>query len=216
MGDIIPFEKRKTVDRRNVPSTADAYKKADAEFEAVAKRFMENGGEDELSEFLDAMGALADTVLNDPNVQAMQERERKEEEEFLKRNQEIIRNEPKFDMGLRMQYYAEVLLGLADKIFHAEGGFSRSFDDFSHFMDYFDSSFSKYSKQYPDLEEEYHFTGEMTFDVAELERMVMECLEEIIQLKPNDSDEDKTRLMYCGSRLFEVYRNLLYYHSDTL
>lgn len=216
MGEIIPFERQKTVDKRNVPSTADAYKRADAEFEETAKRFVESDGEDELSEFLDAMGALADTVLNGPNVQAMQEREKKEEEEFLKRNQEIIRNEPKFDMGLRMQYYAEVLLGLADKIFHAEDGFSRPFDDFSHFMDYFDSSFSKYSKQYPDLEEEYHFTGEMTFDMAELERMAMECLEEIVQLKPNDSDEDKTRLLYCGSRLFEVYRNLLYYHSDDL
>lgn len=216
MGEIIPFERRKPVDKRNISSTADAYKRADAEFEAVAKRFMESGGEDELSEFLDAMGILADTVLNGPNVQAMQERERKEEEEFLKRNQEIIRNEPKFDMGLRMQYYAEVLLGLADKIFHAEDGFSQPFDDFSHFMDYFDAAFSKYSKQYPDLKEEYHFTGEMTFDVAELERMVMECLKEIAQLKPNDSDEDKTRLMYCGSRLFELYRNLLYYHSDDL
>lgn len=216
MGEIIPFEKWKTVDKRNISSTADACKRADAEFEAVAKRFMESGGEDELSEFLDAMGALADTVLNGSDVQIMQEREKKEEEEFLKRNQEIIRNEPKFDMGLRMQYYAEVLLGLADKIFHAEDGFSQPFDDFSHFMDYFDAAFSKYSKQYPDLEEEYHFTGEMTFDVAELERMVMECLEEIVQLKPNDSDEDKTRLLYCGSRLFEVYRNLLYFHSDDL
>lgn len=216
MGDIIPFDKRKTVDKRNISSTADAYKRADAGFEAVAKRFMESDGEDELSDFLDAMGALADTVLNGSDVQVMQEREKKEEEEFLKRDQEIIRNEPKFDMGLRMQYYAEVLLGLADKIFHAEDGFSRPFDDFSHFMDYFDSSFSKYSKQYPDLEEEYHFTGEMTFDMAELERMAMECLEEIVQLKPNDSDEDKTRLLYCGSRLFEVYRNLLYYHSDDL
>lgn len=147
MGEIIPFEKRKTVDRRNVPSTATAYERAGAEFEAVAHRFMESGGEDELSEFLNAMGILADTVLNGPNVQAMQEREKKEEEEFLKRNQEIIRNEPKFDMGLRMQYYAEVLLGLADKIFHAEDGFSQPFDDFSHFMDYFDAAFSKYSKQ---------------------------------------------------------------------
>lgn len=216
MGEIIPFEKRKTVDRRNVPSTATAYERAGAEFEAVAHRFMESDGEDELSEFLDAMGILADTVLNGPNVQAMQEREKKEEEEFLKRNQEIIRNEPKFDMGLRMQYYAEVLLGLADKIFHAEDGFSQPFDDFSHFMDYFDSAFSKYSKQYPDLEEEYHFTGELILDMAELERMVMECLKEIVQLKPNDSDKDKTRLMYCGSRLFELYRNLLYYHSDDL
>lgn len=216
MGEIIPFEKWKTVDKRNISSTADAYKRADAEFEETAKRFVESDGEDELSEFLDAMGALADTVLNGPNVQIMQEREKKEEEEFLKRNQEIIRNEPKFDMGLRMQYYAEVLLGLADKIFHAEDGFSRPFDDFSHFMDYFDSSFSKYSKQYPDLEEEYHFTGELILDVAELERMVMECLEEVIQLKPNDSDEDKTRLMYCGSWLFELYRNLLYYSSSAL
>lgn len=216
MGDIIPFEKRKTVDRRNVPSTADACKRADAEFEAVAKRFVESDGDEGLTEFLDAMGILADTVLNGPNVQAMQEQERKEEEEFLKRNQEIIRNEPKFDMGLRMQYYAEVMLGLADKIFHAEDGFSQPFDNFSHFMDYFDAAFSKYSKQYPDLEEEYYFTGELTMDMAELERMVMECLKEIVQLKPNDSDEDKTRLLYCGSRLFEVYRNLLYYSSSAL
>lgn len=216
MGEIIPFEKRKTVDKWNISSTTDAYKRADAEFEAVAKRFVESDGDEGLTEFLDAMGILADTVLNGPNVQAMQERERKEEEEFLKRNQEIIRNEPKFDMGLRMQYYAEAMLGLADKMFHVEDGFSQPFDDFSYFMDYFNAAFSKYSKQYSDLEEEYHFTGEMAFDVAELERMVMECLLEIIQLKPNDSDEDKTRLLYCGSRLFEVYRNLLYYHSDTL
>lgn len=216
MGDIIPFDKRKTVDKRNISSTATAYKRADAEFEETAKRFMESDEAEELAEFLDAMGALADTVLNGPDVQAMLEREKKEEEEFLKRNQEIIRNEPKFDMGLRMQYYAEVMLGLADKIFHTEDGFLQPFDDFFRFMDRFDTAFSKYSRQYPDLEEEYQFTGEMTFDVAELERMVMGCLEEIIQLKPNDSDKDKTRLLYCGSRLFEVYRNLLYYHSDTL
>lgn len=216
MGDIIPFDKRKTVDKRNISSTADSYKRADAEFEETAKRFVESDGDEGLAEFLNAMGILADTVLNGPNVQAMQEREKKEEEEFLKRNQEIIRNDSKFDMGLRMQYYAEVLLGLADKIFHAEDGFSQPFDDFSHFMEYFDSAFSKYSKQYPDLEEEYHFTGELILDMAELERMVMECLKEIVQLKPNDSDKDKTRLLYCGSRLFEVYRNLLYFHSDDL
>lgn len=209
MGQIINFEADK---KRN--TVTDPFDVADAEFEEAARRFAESKGEEGLEEFLHAMGALAASALDGLDVQAMVEWEKKKREEFLKRNQEIIKNEPKFDAGLRMQYYAGVLLGLVDKVFHTEDGFSQPFDDFADFWNLFDIAFSEYTHQYPDLEEEYCFSGELTYDVVELERMVMECLEEVIQLNPNDSDRDKTRLLYNGSRLFELYRNMLYYSSE--
>lgn len=208
MGQIIDFDANK----KN--TATDPFDVADAEFEEAAKRFVESDGEEGLEEFLKAMKELTGEIVDDPKVQEMMRREEEREQEFRRRNQEIIKHEPKFDAGLKMQYYAKIMLKLADKVFHTEDGFSQPFDDFSYFMELYDSAFSKYSKQYPDLEEEYCFSGELTYDVAELERMVMECLEEVIQLKPNDSDKDKTRLLYHGSRMFELYRNMLYYSSE--
>ena len=205
MGKIIDFDSNKATDPFDV---------ADAEFEEAAKRFMKSDGDEGLDEFLTAMGNLTKEVIDDPKLQEMMKREEEREQEFQRRNQEIIKHEPKFDAGLKMQYYAKIMLELADKVFHTEDGFSRPFDDFSYFMELYDSAFSKYSKQYPELEEEYCFSGELTYDVVELERMVMECLEEVVKLKPNDSDKDKTRLLYHGSRLFELYRNMLYYSSE--
>lgn len=209
MGQIIDFDANK---KRN--TVTDPFAVADAEFEKAAKKFEESEGEEGLEEFLMAMGKLSKEITDDPNVQEMIRREEERENEFRKRNQEIIRSEPKFDAGLKMQYYAKVMLNLVDKIFHTKDGFSQSFDDFPYFMEFYDSAFSKYSKQYPDLEEEYCFAEELTYDVAELERMVMECLEEVILLKPNDSDKDKTRLLFHGNRMFELYRNMLYYSSE--
>lgn len=211
MGQIIDFDANK---KRN--TVTDPFALADAEFEEAAKRFEESEGEEGLEEFLKAMKELTGEIVDvdDPKVQEMMRREEEREQEFRRRNQEIIRNEPKFDAGLKMQYYAKVMLNLADKIFHTEDGFLQPFDDFSYFMEFYDFAFSKYSKQYPDLEEEYCFAEELTYDVAELERMVMECLEEVIQLKPNDSDKDKSRLLYHGNRMFELYRNMLYYSSE--
>lgn len=209
MGQIIDFEANK---KRN--TTIDPFAVADVEFEEAAKKFAESEGDEGLDEFLTAMGNLAKEVIDDPKLQEMMKREEEREQEFRRRNQEIIKHEPKFDAGLKMQYYAKIMLELADNVFHTEDGFSQPFDDFSYFIEFYDAAFSKYSKQYPELEEEYCFSGELTYDVVELERMVMECLEEVIQLKPNDSDKDKTRLLYHGSRLFELYRNMLYYSSE--
>lgn len=211
MGQIVDFDANR---KRN--AVIDPFAVASAEFEKAAKRFAESEGEEGLEEFLKAMKELSEEIVDtdDPKVQEIIGQEREREKEFRRRNQEIIRNEPKFDAGLKMQYYAKIMLELADKVFHTEDGFSQPFDDFSYFMEFYDSAFSKYSKQYPELEEEYCFSGELTYDVVELERMVMECLEEVIQLKPNDSDKDKTRLLYYGSRLFELYRNMLYYCSE--
>ena len=209
MGQIIDFDANK---KRN--TATDPFDVADAEFEEAAKRFAESEGEEGLDEFLTAMENLAKEVVDDSKLQEMMRREEEREQEFRRRNQEIIKHEPKLDAGLKMQYYAKIMLELADKVFHTEDGFSQPFDDFSYFMEFYDSAFSKYSKQYPDLEEEYCFSGELTYDVVELERMVMECLEEVIQLNPNDSNRDKTRLLYHGSRMFELYRNMLYYSTE--
>lgn len=208
-GQIIDFDVNR---KRN--AVTDPFAVANAEFEKAAKRFEESEGEEGLEEFLMAMGNLAKEITDDSNIQGMMRLEEEREKEFRKRNQKVIKNEPKFDAGLRMKYYATIMLELADKVFHTEDGFSQPFDDFAYYMEFYDSAFSKYSKQYPDLEEEYHFTGELTYDVAELERMVVECLEEVIQLNPNDSDRDKTLLLYHGSRMFELYRNMLYYSSE--
>lgn len=68
------------------------------------------------------------------------------------KNKEIIDNEPGFDAGLRMQYYAKLMLNLTDRVFHTEDGFSQPFDDFGEFWTLYDSAFSKYSKQYADVE----------------------------------------------------------------
>lgn len=209
MGKIIAFNSNK---KRN--TVADSFAVADAEFEEAARRFMESDEDEVLDEFLTAMGNLTKEVIDDPKLQEMMRREEEREQEFRRRNQEIIKHEPKFDAGLKMQYYAKILLELADKVFHTEDGFLQPFDDFAYFMEFYDIAFSKYSKQYPELEEEYCFSEELTYDVVELERMVMECLEEVVQLKPNDSDKDKTRLLYHGSRMFELYRNMLYYSSE--
>lgn len=209
MGQLIDFDAYR---KQNM--VTDPFDVADAEFEAAAERFKESGGKEGLPEFLHAMGALAASALDGLDVQAMVEWEKKKREEFLKRNQEIIKNEPKFDAGLRMQYYAGVLLGLVDKVFHTEDGFSQPFDDFADFWNLFDIAFSEYIHQYPELEEKYHFSGELTYDVVKLEQKVMECLQETVRLRPNESDRNKTRLLYCGSWLFEVYRNMLYYSSE--
>lgn len=218
MGDIVPFDGRHPVKKQNISSGVhnDSFRQADAEFETAAERLMESGGEEELAEFLRAMGGLAGEALKNPHVKEVMDKADELYQEFKRRNRDVIDNAPKFDAGLRMQYYAEVMLGLADRIFHTEDGFSQPFDDFADFMNLYNLAFSKYSEQYSDLEEEYHFTGELTYDVAELERMVMECLKEVVRLRPNESDRDKTRLLYHGSRLFEVYRNMLYYHTDVL
>lgn len=132
--------------------------------------------------------------------------------EFMEEYKEIIDNAPKFDMGLQMQYYAGVMLGYVDAIFHEEGGWRKPFDVFDFFYyNFFCEIAAKFTRYYQHLEREYPFTGKLTYNADKLENLLTTCLKTIIGLHPEDNDEHKTELMYEANRMFEIWRNMVYY-----
>ncbi|MCM1258597.1 MAG: hypothetical protein NC307_12175 [Roseburia sp.] len=207
MGDIVDFDLN-----RGKGEAIDSFAVADADFKEASKRLEENQDEETLKEFLKAMGGLAKEALKNPYLKELMDGADELYKEFQKRYEDIINHAPRFDAGLRMQYYAEVMLSFVQDTFHS--GDRHYFWDFSDFYFLFDNAHSDYARQYKELEEQYPFTGRMTYDADELEKMVTNCLQEIIQLKPNDSDGEKTRLMYKASKLFEIYRNMMYYFDE--
>lgn len=198
MGDIINY--------------MDSFAEADADLAEAAGRLREDQSEENLQEVLKSMGALAREALQNPRLKELMDEADESYKEFLNRYKDIIRSAPKFDAGLRMQYYAEVMLSFVHAVFHSDHiGF---WDDFADFHPLFDAAYSDYAKRYKDLERPYPFTGRLTYDADELEKMVTSCLQDIVRLRPNESDEQKTKLMYKASELFEIYRNMLYYFDQ--
>lgn len=213
MGKIIKFDVQGNARRKTVSNSLTL---ADTEFAEAVKNFEESDEEKGMEDLFSAIKKLAHAVSSGPEVEEMIRISEKRQKEFLEKNKELIDAEPKFDAGLRMQYYAQILLKLAVEIFHTKDGFYKPLDDFSYFMDFYNSAFSKYSSQYSELEEDYCFTGKVTYDIKVLEAMLTDCLVEILQLRPNESDYDRTRLLYNGNRLSELYCNLLDYHADVI
>lgn len=208
MGDIVNFDQR----NRKQKKLMDSFAVADAEFAEAAKGLEKNMTSETLKEFLDSMGSLAKEALKNPYLKELMDGADELQKEFRKRYKDIIDNEPKFDAGLRMQYYAEVMLSFVYPAFHS--GDKHYFWDFSDFYFMFDNAYSNYSGQYKELEESYPFTGRLIYDSNELEKLATDCLQNIIRLNPNKNDEQKTRLMYKASELFEIHRNLMYYFDE--
>ena len=209
MGKIIDFNENKGI---NKPETE--FEAASKRFNDAAKLFLESDGNDGLDIFVEEMANLARAAFCGEGSDELMQRIEQRRIEFVKNNKHLIISD-KFAPDVRIKHYANILLGLIDEVFNTDDGFRKPFDRFSYFMDYFDAAFSNYGSQNPEFDEIYDFSGELIRG-ERLHEMIKECLTDIIQLKPNESDDDKRRLLYDGYRMFELYRSLLYYSDDML
>ncbi|MCM1540810.1 MAG: hypothetical protein NC121_06055 [Blautia sp.] len=142
----------------------------------------------------------------------MGEKELSLDEEIRQEYREIIEGEPRDSIGLKLRYYAEVMLGYVDEVFHGEDGWNRPFDVFSFFYyKFFDPISAKFEELYPQLERKYRFTVAYIEDAQELENRVTTGLKRIASLRPEENDADKTELMYEAARLFETVRSMVFY-----
>lgn len=214
LGKIIEFNENKVI---NNPNSSD---EPETEFEAASKRFndaaklfLESDGNDGLDIFVEEMANLARAAFCGEGSEELMQRIEQRRIEFIENNKHLIISE-KFAPDVRIKHYANILLGLIDEVFNTEDGFHKPFDDFSYFMDYFDAAFSNYGSQNPEFDKPYDFSEEMIYGKS-LHEMIKDCLTDIIQLRPDECDEDKAKLLHNGYRMFELYRNLLHY-SDTI
>ena len=214
MGKIIEFKKNEVI---NAPNSSDEpeteFQAASKRFNDAAKLFLESDGDDGLDIFVEEMANLARIALCGEGSEELMRRIEQRRIEFIENNKHLLISE-KFTPDVRMKHYANILLGFIDDIFNTEDGFHKPFDNFAYFMEYFDTAFSNYGSQNPEFDEIYDFNGEMFYG-EELHDMIKNCLTDIIQLRPDECDEDKAKLLHNGYKMFELYRNLLHY-SDTI
>lgn len=214
---IRKYRKKKEKEKR-------AWKELDRKLEACERAAEEDDGTVESTiRMVAALGAMAHAMLDTPLGQQIAEEERKAEEDFKVRYQEVFDNAP--DMpAARIKYFCRLMINLWRSV--DAGGLkseSMEYDDFCRvYMDGVDQTISdwcrrdhKTKKMDEYVQLRYPF-GLLKITKENMGRLLKETLEKILSIRPETGAAAKQNFLWELIRLFEIYRGVLYVFSDEI
>ena len=159
---------------------------------------------------LNTMISMASEIVSNPAAKIIEEYEKQNQLNFLKRNESHLLNMPK-KIEDRMVYLLGILKELSQAMFQSETEDERmdafyDFEDFYH--PYLDETWSDYMDMHVDIDSGYNCKFESIRDYNVLKQQFESCIDKIIATFPDDNRFKQQTILNGLWELCELERNV--------